>query len=68
MSQFFLQGSDLLVLNAAGYDEIEIIQVRIHIECEAMHRDPTTAAHSDRADLPLTARYMRIKSDTGLSR
>ena len=61
MPQFFLYGSNLLVLYTAGNDVIEIPEIGIHVQRKAMHGDPAAAAYPDGAYLPLPARYARIE-------
>ena len=46
MSQFALQRGDLFILDAAGYDIAEIIEVGVDVKGEAMHGDPPAAAYA----------------------
>ena len=50
-SQFFLHGGHRLRRNSAGHDQIEVAEIRIHIQSEAMRRHRSGDMHTDGGDL-----------------
>jgi len=52
-------GGHLDPRNTAGHDEIEIRQIRRHVESEAMPRHPVASMYADRRDLAAIRPYAR---------
>src|SRR3546814_773979 len=48
------QGGDAVAAEAAGHDAAEVLQVRLHVDGDAVIGDPAAHAHADGGDLVLT--------------
>src|SRR5690606_38583792 len=64
-AQFQVQGCDILVVDPARDDMIEVTGIYVHIEGEAVHSHPATTPNAQCADFASPGRVVRIDPDTG---
>src|SRR5262245_56293654 len=64
-TQLLRQAGDPLVSDAAGHDVVEVGEVGVHVEGEAVHGDPAAGADAEGADLPGFRRVVPVEPDAG---
>ena len=56
--EFRLHARDSTTGQSTRNDEIEVGQIRTHVDGQAMHRHPSADTHAHRADLPSSSRIV----------